>query len=102
MTKQQPSSGAASRPGMKEGSMVGTNRRSNSRPKNITLAGRRVGKAISRRTSPCGLRHKTTPPSQIAVHRLPSASTVAPSGIGPQGELSKNGRRPLARPVSWS
>ena len=32
----------------------------------------RVGKAISRSTSPRGLRQRTTPPSQIAVLTLPS------------------------------
>jgi hypothetical protein len=63
--------------------MLGTNNRSSPGPKNMQLAGSFVGISMTCLTSPRGERRNTTPPSQIASHMSPSASIVAPSGIGP-------------------
>src|SRR5579885_117547 len=71
-------------------------------PPDITLVTIGTGTSTVRAIEPSGLKHTILPPPAITDHRLPCASTVAPSGTPPIPLIAANCRLLETVPVARS
>src|SRR5439155_12879937 len=99
MRNRPPASGCARRcPGSRRDQAVVTYSSSRPAPPNAQLVTRLTGSAIRRRSFPrAGFQRDTQPPSHSAIHSMPSASIVMPSG-----QPCRAGKRTATRRLATS